>query len=682
MFIKETNVLIRKFDNETVLLQPWGENSLRIRVTMNSRFTDQDWALIAPKKTDSKITVSKSLPNSVQREMLLGTDGTEEIASITNGKITGSFDMYGVLTFTNQEGKVLLTESWKRLRDNPSIALNLFGREFKPISSGSFRTTLRFLPNDKEKLYGMGQYQMPYLNIKGCELELAQRNSQASVPFVVSNIGYGFLWNNPAIGRVVFGKNGTEWVAESTEQADYWITAGDTPAEIEESYANVTGKEPMMPEYGMGFWQCKLRYRSQEELLNVAREYKRRGLPLSVIVADFFHWTQQGEYKFDPKFWPDPKAMCKELHDMGTELMVSIWPTVDYRSENFNEMMEIGLLVRTERGVRVTMQMFGQEVFIDPTNPETRKFVWSKAKQNYFDNGVNIFWLDEAEPEYTVYDYDNYRYYIGSNLEVGNIYPAMYAKTFYDGMVESGIKNPLNLLRCAWAGSQKYGALVWSGDIDSTYECFRRQVRAGLSMGMAGIPWWTTDIGGFHGTRADNPDFRELLMRWFEYGCFCPVFRLHGNRSPITGFTGDRISGIGEFGTGADNEVWSYGEECYEIMKKYIFLRERIKPYITAQMKAAHEKGTPVMRPLFYDFPADKQSWDVDDQYMFGPDILVAPIMEKGQFAREVYLPDGALWKNAWTDETVTGGNIVNVKASIDQIPIFLKNDADVPIKV
>lgn len=681
MFIKENNMLIRKFDNETVLLQPWGENALRIRATMNASFSDQDWALIMPEKINSNITVKKAVPDFVQSEMLLGTDGTEEIASITNGKITGSFDMYGVLTFTNQDGKVLLKESWKRLRDNPSLALNRFGREFKAISGESFRTTLRFLPNDNEKLYGMGQYQMPYLNVKGCELELAHRNSQASVPFVVSNIGYGFLWNNPAIGRVVFGKNGTEWVAESTKQADYWITAGDTPAEIEEAYANVTGKVPMMPEYGMGFWQCKLRYRSQEELLNVAREYKRRGLPLSVIVADFFHWTQQGEYKFDPKFWPDPKAMCEELHDMGTELMVSIWPTVDYRSENFDEMMEKGYLVRTERGVRVTMQMFGQEVFMDPTNPEAREFVWSKAKHNYFDKGVNIFWLDEAEPEYTVYDYDNYRYYIGSNLEVGNIYPAMYAKTFYDGMVKSGMKNPLNLLRCAWAGSQKYGALVWSGDIDSTFECFRRQVRAGLSMGMAGIPWWTTDIGGFHGTRGDNPDFRELLMRWFEYGCFCPVFRLHGNRSPITGFTGDRISGIGEFGTGADNEVWSYGEECYEIMKKYLFLRERIRPYVTVQMKAAHDKGTPVMRPLFYDFPADQQSWDIDDQYMFGPDILVAPVMEKDQYEREVYLPNGAVWKNAWTDETFEGGNIVRVKAPIEEIPIFLKNGVNIQIK-
>ena len=180
-----------------------------------------------------------------------------------------------------------------------------------------------------------------------------------SVPFMLSSLGYGFLWNNPAVGRVNFGKNITTWEAFSSKKLDYWITAGDTPAEIEEAYANATGKVPMMPEYAMGFWQCKLRYQTQEELLEVAREYKRRNLPISVIVVDFFHWPMQGEWKFDPTYWPDPDAMIKELKDMGIELMVSIWPTVDYRSENFNEMKSKGLLIRVDSGYPISMDFQG-----------------------------------------------------------------------------------------------------------------------------------------------------------------------------------------------------------------------------------------------------------------------------------------------------------------------------------
>lgn len=432
----------------------------------------------------------------------------------------------------------------------------------------------------------------------------------------------------------------------------------------------------MMPDYAMGFWQCKLRYQTQEELLEVAREYKRRGLPISVIVIDFFHWPKQGEWKFDLEYWPDPDAMIKELKTMGIELMVSIWPTVDKTSENYNKMLEKGYLVRTDRGIRTTMDFLGDTVFYDPTNPDSRDFVWKIAKKNYYDKGIKIFWLDEAEPEYSVYDFDNYRYYMGPNEQIGNIYPVMYAKTFFDGMKEEGQENIINLLRCAWAGSQRYGALVWSGDIDSSFESLRNQFAAGLNMGIAGIPWWTTDIGGFHGGNPDDPDFRECIIRWFEYGVFCPVFRLHGDREAHSEPLG--TSGGGLCASGAANEVWSYGEEAYEIFKKYMFIREKMKPYITTIMQEAHEKGTPVIRPLFYDFSNDKLCWDIEDQYMFGPDILVAPILYKGGTSRKVYLPEGAKWKDVNNGQILTGGQWINYDAPLEIIPVFLKNDADI----
>jgi alpha-D-xyloside xylohydrolase len=559
------------------------------------------------------------------------------------------------------------------IRDRTYSSLEIEAREFKSVIGGDYKITARFESvSPGERIYGMGQYQQPWLNLKGMDLELAQRNSQASVPFMISSPGYGFLWNNPAIGRVTFGKNITTWEASSSKCLDYWITAGETPAEIEEQYARAVGTVPMIPDYATGFWQCKLRYQTQEELLGIAREYKKRGLPISVIVVDFFHWPYQGEWKFDPVYWPDPDAMIRELKTMGIELMVSIWPTVDRRSENWNEMLEKGFLIRTERGYRIGMDFQGNTVYYDATNPEARTYVWNKAKKNYYDKGIKIFWLDEAEPEYSVYDFDNYRYHLGSDLEISNIYPLMYAKTFFDGMKASGQEKIINLLRCAWAGSQRYGALVWSGDIHSTFESFRNQLAAGLNMGIAGIPWWTTDIGGFFGGEVTDPAFHELLVRWFQWGCFCPVMRLHGYRDPVKPQFG--TTGGASCVSGADNEVWSFTGEVYEICKKYLFLREKLRPYVTVQMRFAHEKGTPVMRPLFYDFPKDMEAWETEDEYMFGPNYLVAPVMYEAMRERKVYLPAGVMWTNTWDGVTFEGGKSITVSAPLDTIPIFTRD--------
>ena len=247
---------------------------------------------------------------------------------------------------------------------------------------------MTFDGQDGERIYGMGQYQEECLDWKGCTLELAHRNSQASVPFLLSSRGYGFLWHNPAIGAVHFGKNRTTWEAQSTRQMDYWIAAGDTPEEISLAYARATGFAPMMPEYGLGFWQCKLRYWNQEQLLEVAREYRRRGLPIDVIVCDFFHWPKMGDYRFDPEFFPDPAAMVRELRDMGIELMVSVWPQVALTSENYAEMLQQGLLVRAEYGEQIGMRFVEDSMFFDATNPRARRYVWEKCKKNYYDAGI------------------------------------------------------------------------------------------------------------------------------------------------------------------------------------------------------------------------------------------------------------------------------------------------------
>ncbi len=680
---QEENKLVIAQGKSAVWVEPWGRNSIRVRMTAEPKMDQNDWALTEkPERIEPEISFEEI---DVTDPWYRGEEWSKYHqkgiqATLKNGKITVKVSHEGWLSFYNQRGELLTEEYWRnRNRINRyCVPLRVDARELKPIQgTNDYELTARFEAFDDEMIFGMGQYQERHMNKKGAVLELAHRNSQASVPFFVSSRGYGFFWNNPAIGTATFGTNKTEWYARSSRKLDYFITAGDTPAEIEEQYSLATGRTPMMPEYGLGYWQCKLRYRNQEELLAVAREHKRRGLPMDAIVIDFFHWTMQGDFKFEPLDWPDPEAMVKELKELGIETVVSVWPTIDERSENFGTMADQGYLVNADRGNQNHMTWMGNTVFYDATHPGAQRYVWERCKENYYKMGIRCFWLDEAEPEYGPYDFDNYRYYAGPALQCTNTYPVGYAKGFYDGLKEAGEKEILSLVRCAWAGSQKYGVLTWSGDIYSSFRSMREQLQAGLSMGMAGIPWWTSDIGGFLGGDIKDPEFQELLVRWFAWGAFCPVFRMHGERSPWHEREQEFRNGVRQLTSGQDNEVWSFGEDNYEILKKYLFIRERLRPYIRDCMKAAADTGAPVMRPLFYDFPEDKKSWEVEDSYMFGPDLLVSPVMEAGARERKIYLPEGADWTDAYTKEVYKGGRTVTVPAPLDVIPVMIRDGKD-----
>lgn len=671
---------------QTLWLEPWGRNGLRVRMTGEAKMDGNDWALTEPvEKCIPQITVEEvdTTDPWYAGEEYAHYHSTGRVYTLTNGKISARISPEGWISYYNQKGELLTQEYW-RTRDRINrycVPLRIEGRELKPIpGTTDYSLTARFEAFEDEKIFGMGQYQQKNLNHKGAVLELAHRNSQASVPFMISSRGYGFFWNNPAIGTATFATNKTEWYARSTKKLDYFITAGDTPLELEAQYSAATGRTPLMPEYGLGYWQCKLRYRTQEEILAVAREHKRRGLPMDAIVVDFFHWTLQGDFKFEPRDWPDPEGMVRELKEMGIETVVSVWPTVDERSENFSEMNEKGYLVTPDRGLAYHMSWMGNTVFYDATHPGAQKFVWEKCRENYYKKGIRCFWLDEAEPEYGPYDFDNYRYYAGPALQCTNTYPVGYAKGFYDGLKAEGETEILSLVRCAWAGSQKYGVLTWSGDIHSSFRAMREQLQAGLNMGVAGIPWWTSDIGGFLGGNIQDEGFRELLVRWFAWSCFCPVFRMHGERSPWHEREQEFINNVRQLTSGQDNEVWSFGEENYEILKKFLFIRERLRPYIRQCMKNASETGAPVMRPLFFDFPADGRCWSVEDCYMFGPDLLVAPVMEAGAAQRRVYLPAGCRWTDANTKAVYEGGQEVTVPAPIDIIPVFVREDREYPI--
>ena len=316
MFSQEEGALLFKDDSETVRIEPWGANAFRVRATHESGMPNNDWALLE-KPEESNYQVSAA--------------GDE--ATIEHGSIKATVSKRGKITVSSA-GKVILEEYARHrldVTDPNTSSLNIHQREFKPHLGGDYHLTARFESLDpEERIYGMGMYQQPYLDVKGCDLELAQRNSQATVPFAVSSLGYGFLWNNPAIGRATFGKNLTTFEAYSTKVLDYWIVAGNTPRDLVRAYTNATGRVPMMAEYGLGFWQCKLRYQTQDELLSVAREYRRRKLPIDLIVIDFFHWPKQGEWKLDPDYWPDPGKFNNDAwvmltverwHDGGAEVV-------------------------------------------------------------------------------------------------------------------------------------------------------------------------------------------------------------------------------------------------------------------------------------------------------------------------------------------------------------------------
>jgi alpha-D-xyloside xylohydrolase len=653
-FIKNQNSLFCYLDYEVLKIEPWGRDSIRIRATRLNAIKE-DW-------------ISALLE---QGEYLAEIEIYEAAASLRNGALLVNVNARGELTFLNA-----LTDQ-ELLKEQPIHALSLPARHYTDVRGDLFHINACFEAYDDEHLYGLGQHQHGRLDQKGCVIELIQRNVEVSIPFLLSSRGYGFLWNNPAVGRVELGYNATRWVAEAAPQIDYWITAGNTPADILSNYAEATGHAPEFPAWAAGFWQSKLRYASQEELESVAREYRQRDLPLSVIVIDFFHWTRHGEWQFDPKYWPDPSSMVKNLEKAGVKVMISVWPTVSRLSVNYQEMWHKGYMVRNISGTPAQMYFVDNAAedgiyihYYDPTHPGARKYIWEKVKQGYYQHGIKVYWLDVCEPEMLPMLPRNLSFYAGDGEAVANIYPLHHVQGFYEGMKAEGEEEILFLCRSAWAGSQRFGAAVWSGDVPSTFVSLRAQVKAGLNISLSGIPWWSHDIGGFRGGDPAVASFRELVVRWFQFGAFCPIFRLHGHRLPNT----DDFNG-------GPNEVWSFGEEAYQIIKYYLLMRERLRPYIMKQMQHVHETGIPPMRPLFVDFPSDTVCYQVEDEYLFGPDLLVAPVLEADARSRKVYLPVNDIWKNAWTDQTYQGGQWITVEAPLDQIPLFLRGNSHLPIR-
>lgn len=640
--VVNNNEILFSRQNELVRITPCYKNSIRFQAFPDCRFIDEDYTLM-PQNPAAEITESeKSVTMAV---------GNLELKLEQNGKVT---------YYCN--GKIILEEQ-------PELTFNDGFRHYENKGGSLWYARATFKSNDCEHVYGLGHEASNRFDLKGCSFDIRHVNAKCTIPFVYSSLGYGFLWNNPAIGSVELSNNRTRWSVQETKKIDY-VVIGGNPKDTAEALADLTGHAPVMPHWATGFWQSRLRYETQEEILEVARRYKRENIPLSAIVADYFHWTEQGDYKFDPAYWPDVKAMTDELHKMNTKLVVSMWPTINESSKNYSHMRDNNMLIRTTKGSDRVFNFYGWQAEIDVTNPATRNFVWSKLKENYIDNGVDALWFDEAEPEIHPEQFNNLIFHKGNGSEVALMYPYYYSKLAYDGFKSIGNDNPVTLTRCAYLGSQKFGALVWSGDIPSTFESLCTQVKAGLNMSMCGIPWWNTDIGGFYGGDTQSDEFRELIVRWFQYGVFSPVMRLHGNRNRH----GEKHD-VKE-PSGDPNELWSFGDKNFKILKDLVFLRERLRPYIEKHMKIASQKGYPIMRPMFFDFPDDENCYSLGEQYMFGDEILFAPIVNKGQTKKIVYLPKGE-WILTKNMKKYSHG-LHEIEAEIDEYIAFVKHHADV----
>ena len=604
---------------------------------------------------------------------------------------------YVAIEFKGANGATLLRlNGWAMSVPNHKDGNAQVLNDRRPGDAPFYRVSASFSAAPGEHDYGMGQNQEGYLDHRGrvlhCEHNYDAPGGQSvCVPFLLTNQGYGLLWDNPSKTTAAFGFNGQNtFTSEVGQRVSFFVIAASLAPDgqahrdsasydaIYSGYRLLTGDVPMLPKSAYGYIQCKQRYSSQAELTGVAREYRRRHLPIDDLVIDWFHYTKMGEMDMDPAQWPDPVAMNRELHAMGFHTMISVWPRFVPESRYYETVLRHGWFEALADGTPtdgLPYDKAGSD--LDSTNPEARQWYWNIVKTNYVDKGFDSFWADETEPDLP----PNGSYWkIGPGTQFFNVFPLFHTAAFYEGMRHDTQQRALILARDSYLGAQHNGTIFWSSDISPTWDVLKRQVPTGLNFVASGMPYWSTDIGGWQQLPAvhvpehtplldpsdarDNvggyDDYPELYTRWFEYGAFQPNFRTHGTRK--------------------HNEVWSYGRQAEPILEKYLRLRYQLLPYIYSLGYSANQTGAPFMRGLFLDFDADRNVAEIGDEYMFGPALLVAPVTEQGATTREVYLPAGTDWYNFWTDERLHGGQKIVASAPIETIPLFVRAGSILPM--
>jgi len=680
---------------ETIVLEPYAPNVVRVTLSL-----DRAPALAAPgygviAKPDAAgwaatqtaaadVYKSGALVVSVDRPHGGGAPPPQTVIDIS--KYFGGTTPGAHITFKTPEGQQILElNGWGQALPNQKDGTAALAADRRPSDPVSYVVSASFASPDDEHYYGLGDNQEGFLDHRGHPVRcwndyLAPAGASTCVPFVVTNKGYGLLWDNASKTTIEPGFNErTNWTSEAGDRVSFFVIAGKTADEIYAGYRLLTGPTPLLPKAAYGYIQCKQRYASQDEVLSVAKGYRDRKLPADVMVVDWFYYTKMGQMDFDPAKWPDPAAMNKQLHEMGFETMISVWPRFVPESRFYQELVRKGWLIHKADGTPIDGLPYDRAGSdIDTTNPEAAQWYWQTIRDNVVAKGFDSLWADETEPDLPP---NGAYYHIGPGTAFFNVYPLLHTQALYDGFRRDlPQKRALILSRDAFTGIQRNGAIVWSSDISPTWDTYRRQIPTGLDFAASGVTYWSNDTGGWqylpgehkpaHAPLLDPSDARavvggyddypELYTRWFQYATFLPIMRSHGSRP--------------------ENEVWSYGKQAQPILEKYLKLRYELVPYIYSLGYQTWKTGAPFLRALPLDFPNDPHVVDLRDEYMLGPALLVAPVTVQGAKSRAVYLPAGADWYNFWTGERLKGGQTIQAAAPIETIPVFVRAGTILPL--
>lgn len=676
------------------MLEPYAPNIIRVTLSL-----DKAQAVAAPgygfvaKASPDNWRQSSNAQGDVYRSsrLVVTVAGNEkpnprslpsqkDIARYFNGSAPGIR-----ITITTVDGKKLLEQiGWDMAVPNHKDGDADIVVDKRPSDERFFRVGATFVSPADEHYYGLGQNQEGYLDHRGHTVRCwhdytATGGPSIGVPFLVTNHGYGVVWDNPSKTTVEPGFNEqTRWASEVGNRVSYFVIAGANMDEIYSGFRELTGATPMLPKASYGFIQCKQRYSTQAEVMAVANGYRERHLPIDVLVVDWFYFSEMGQMDMVPDKWPDPVAMNRELHNMGFQTMISVWPRFNPGTRYYDMVLKNGWFEKLADGAPTNGLPYDRAGSdIDTTNPDAARWFWSAMKQNFIDKGFDSIWADETEPDLPP---NGSYFFVGPGTRYYNVYPLFHTAAIYDGFRRDLKKRALVLSRDSYLGAQHNGAMFWSSDIYPTWDTLKRQVPTGLDFAASGMAYWNNDVGGWQYLPAvhhpEHPplidpsdarenvggydDYPELYVRWFEYGAFQPIFRTHGSRRY--------------------NEVWSYGKQAEPILEKYLRLRYQLLPYIYSLGYKTHETGAPYMRGLFMDFPNDPKTIDIRDEYMFGPAFLVAPVTDQGVTSRSVYLPAGTDWYNYWTNERIRGGQTITAGAPIDVLPLFVRAGSIVPM--
>ena len=568
-------------------------------------------------------------------------------ARIKTDKIEVSFGLErGNLSFRTIKGDSLLRERDSIPRTYESVNVN---------GESTYQVEDRFSPAPVEAFYGLGQHQNGMFNYRGATVELAQNNTDVAIPLMVSSKGYALMWNTAAL-TYADNRFPSELTFSSVagKSVDYYLLYGPEMDTIIHEYRNLTGHTPMLPKWAYGFFQSKDRYESLDEIASIAHRYRQEHIPLDTMVQDWFWWRNEGDPEFNSNYHDVAKDI-EDLHKEHVHTMISVWGLLDPNSETYKTLDAKHLMIS------------GAHVY-DPSNVEGRDIYWNRLPGKLLAQGWDAFWLDSAEPEeFWPHMGDgilrNKQLAIGNGAEYTNVFPLLHTLGVQNHWkAETDRKRVFLLTRSAFLGQQRVSATVWSGDVFSNYWALSRQVPAGLNFALSGYPYWTTDIGGYwppYPGSTDQPGYQELYARWFEFGTFCPIFRTHGHRT--------------------HNEIWTY-DRVMPTLIRYDKLRYRLLPYIYSLAWKVTSVDYTIQRPLVMDWRTDEKTWDIGNEFMFGPAILVNPVLKADATSRNVYLPASPAWYNFWTGSSTPGSKEIDAEAPLDRMPLYIRAGSILPM--